>query len=298
MSIKFCGFELDLHPKVTFALLLGQLKSVAGTRVEYNKFPRVLAVHETPTFLLGSVWTDRGDTEYPQIDATTNKMSVGRLEPGKHLSAFNFFVVSTKTYRGLVTQSEAGGVSLLEGLLCRCADQVRVVERAKAVAALGPNPSDAARKRAAAPYKGEALRAKHLMNRRQLEAVLREFKRIRSLAVRFKAVSEDRGKVRDPFIQTEEKKVTFVADCDRAALARHVVGLATTEGADADAVFVEGVNGDGFQLRFEVEKIPDWFGGVGRKAVIDDANLFAEHLPDATLIRRLLDVARQKPALF
>jgi hypothetical protein len=295
--IKILGFETFPHKELSLLEVTKGLASQSGVRINHDRLPRVLntAMHES--FLLGSLWTDRGDKTFTQIDGKTNKMSIRGLDRGKSLSSYNFFILSLKSGRGLVTQTpEGAGVGLLTGFIQRIADTLLTEKRNQAILALGSNPSSVERRKVSEQFRGEGLRGGQLYNRNQLKAVLESMKRL--LAVSVRTVAEDNKAVADPLIRTEERRVTFVSDANFGAKVRHILGLVNDNDVEGELVFVEGVNGEDALIRFNVNKIPDWFGMLEVETIEKDPTLFDSDLTNCVVIKKLLGVAQQRPALF
>jgi hypothetical protein len=299
MNIRVLGFEFSLNRGVAVNDLVAALKTESGTRFRYQSLDRVVTVAEQGDHLIGSIWTDKGQKKFTEIDQTSNEMRTRGCDPGKSLSGFNFFAISLKKKRGLSTHyADSGGQSLVCGLLLRAADEALRANREKAVTALGANATTEQKKKTRERFTGEGLSWAPLLNRAQIEAVLNGFKKIKNFTVRLKAVAADPAMIASPIIATEDRKFGFTRDAGLAAKAKHILDIARNRPEGTDAIFVEGVNGDGVDIRFDLGSIPDWFGAVKYEEFLSKPNLFATNLTDAALVKHLLGVMRKRSELF
>lgn len=69
----------------------------SGKRVKFGGYDRILQVKDQGQYVLGCLFTVKGQNKVTQIDEKSLKMSIQQLAADKRLAVFNFFILSKKT---------------------------------------------------------------------------------------------------------------------------------------------------------------------------------------------------------
>lgn len=300
MKIRISGFELTLHKQLTVDELADELNRSAKKRFKFHGQERVIRSVKHQGFVLGCISTDKGYRQFPQMDKNDDKISVHGLARDKSMSAFNFFLISRSTGRGMATHySESGGLPLVCGAFEKFAASAFTRMRKKALTALGRSPDRTAKARVEKDFQGVPLDWHQILTRAQFEAVLKSWERIKAVMFRFKTPELDSQRIpEDRLIRTREERMTFVK-AEVGQVANFVSSLVKNpKYTPADVARVEGVNAHGGEVSVDVHNIPDWFGELEYEKVIGDTSLFDADLTNSVLIRVLLKEAADRASLF
>jgi hypothetical protein len=300
MKLHISGFELAFHREVSKEDLLAELRGRRGQRFSFELHDRIIRIDESNAkYVVGRLSTDRGHKKFSQLDNQTNEMSVGDVEKGKTLSAFNFFLISKKTKYGLLTHyQESGGVKFFIRVLQDFGARALETMRNQALKGIGKHGSETEKRTIKDKYDGDAVDGQEVLSQEQYEAILRKWNKIGALELVY-AVPKATAKYvpLDDIVQTTTVRTTFKRTSDFGERLNFVIR--TVKGERPDKARVLGVNEFDAEARLDVFRgVPDWFGQLDYEKMIADKTIFASKLHDSCLVRHLINEASSRPALF
>ena len=276
MQVRLAGFQLKLHPKLTFdALFAEMVKKAAAGRFKFQSHHRVLFTQADGGYYLGSLLTDRGHKNFLAINTQTNALARGTLGPHKNFGAFNFFVLCPAKSSALITcYRDAGGPSFVFGVLAALGEEILARLLQSELTKLGPKAIQKEREKLITAHTGPSLDWTEILGKEQFDAILRRWKKIRSIEVAYATKKQpaafvpegvDDDPVGHTYVRYAFKRGTIVG---RAV--EYIKSLWKSDETDeSEAIRVDGVDEWGVARRVELaDKIPSLFGELDHDAII------------------------------
>jgi hypothetical protein len=99
MKVRFLAFRVGCDGAMTLSQLMEFVSTQDSHR--FMRYDRLLRVTEADGYYLGVVITSKQHRKTPELSVDDLVVSVRDIEEGKNAMDFNFFVINTKTGRGL-----------------------------------------------------------------------------------------------------------------------------------------------------------------------------------------------------
>jgi hypothetical protein len=298
MNIRLQGFRLRLIPELPLRDLVARLSSLAEKPVMYGGHNRVVAVQDGAKYLVGSVWTFRGQKKITQIHMRSLKKSIRELEKDHSVAAFTFFIISKRNLNGLFSYYHGSfSLSSFGEFLALQARQAAKSKRDQELRALPPGQQKIQRKRIREKY-ADPLEWSHLISGKKLSEIIASWKRLKNLQYRIthlEASGRDLGGLQ-AHVKARTTKLTF----DPLSPVKEVIVavLNHVRGIDYKSASLEGIDETGSSRIVNLLNTPDWFGELQESAILNDSTLFSDNLLDICVVKKLLEVAEKHPEYF
>jgi hypothetical protein len=295
MQVRLLGMEWEIGGGVSAQQFFHHLTSLNGKGVTLGYYERLLYSGERDGYFVGLFVTQKDQRKTCEVEKSSNqqfRITVRSLAKNTKLADFNFFVVNTKTLRGLY-QYYHNSCSIPQfGTFCQREYDALSSKLCSREIRNGENERAAQRK-----YDG-SMSCSVLVRPEKLGSLLSELSRISTFEFSYKtfAVNEPIFSQVADDVTTESHVMRFSKDGLVSKLRQAIVALVNDYGIGRGKV--TGKDFDGLERTVRLLNTPDSFGERTHEHVTDQKNFTLDDIRESPFIDDMLSIAHQFKSHF
>lgn len=299
MKIRLPGFTLALNPAYSLNKFTTDLLEQSGNVIKHAGLGRIMTVKEHGKYIVGSFVTIKDQSQIPEIDLESGKVSIRHLEAGRNLAGFNFFVIAKKNLHGLYSQcSGSAALRIFGDFLSRLGKPSIREKRQEALKEAGTGPTATAKRNDIREEYRDAVTWTYLVSKQSIAEIIAAWERLRAL--QFKVTHLEPGKQEfgtlQPYVKAKTTRLAFDQDSAVDRIKKQV--LKFLKDAEYEDATLEGVDESGEDRRIDIAETRDWFGEHDYGKIVSDNSLFADDVLQSCLIKLMIQEANDRPDTF